>query len=171
MKEREFAVTPSRIALCLFAGIRPCVRFGEITKLKPESVRLDTGMIRIEPEVSKVRMPRNVTIQPIMQLKIAEEVANAVEISDIKRPVMLIWHGGEPLAAGKKMLGRLLDIFEPLRTRNRIRHEIQTNATLLDDAWCEIFKTYNIQVGVSVDDPNWANRDRIDWHSEHVFRR
>src|SRR5262249_39768938 len=25
-------------ALCLFAGIRPCVRFGEITKLKPESV-------------------------------------------------------------------------------------------------------------------------------------
>lgn len=51
-------------ALCLFAGIRPCVRFGEITKLKPESVRLDTGVIRIEPEVSKVRMPRNVTIQP-----------------------------------------------------------------------------------------------------------
>lgn len=51
-------------ALSLFAGIRPCVRFGEITKLKPESVRLDTGVIRIEPEVSKVRMPRNVTIQP-----------------------------------------------------------------------------------------------------------
>ena len=51
-------------ALSLFAGIRPDVRFGEIVKLQPESVRLDTGVIRIEPEVSKVRMPRNVTIQP-----------------------------------------------------------------------------------------------------------
>lgn len=51
-------------AICLFAGIRPCIRGGEIKKLKPESVRLDTGVIHIEPEVSKVRMKRNVTIQP-----------------------------------------------------------------------------------------------------------
>jgi site-specific recombinase XerD len=51
-------------AICLFAGIRPCVRFGEITKLQPESVRLDTDVIHIEPEVSKVRMKRLVTIQP-----------------------------------------------------------------------------------------------------------
>ena len=51
-------------ALCLFAGIRPCIRFGEIMKLRPASVRLDTGTIHIEPEVSKVRMKRLVTIQP-----------------------------------------------------------------------------------------------------------
>ena len=51
-------------ALCLFAGIRPCIRTGEIMKLKPEDIILDTGVIHIEPEVSKVRMKRNVTIQP-----------------------------------------------------------------------------------------------------------
>ncbi len=51
-------------ALCLFAGIRPCVRGGEILKLKAADVRLDTGVIHIEPEVSKVRMKRRVTIQP-----------------------------------------------------------------------------------------------------------
>ena len=51
-------------ALALFAGIRPCLRTGEIFKLKPTDVRLDTGVILIEPEVSKVRMKRNVTIQP-----------------------------------------------------------------------------------------------------------
>jgi tetratricopeptide (TPR) repeat protein len=51
-------------AICLFAGIRPCIRGGEIKKLKAESVRLDTRVIHIEPEVSKVRMKRNVTIQP-----------------------------------------------------------------------------------------------------------
>lgn len=51
-------------ALCLFAGIRPCLRTGEILKLRPERVRLDTGVIHLEPEISKVRMKRNVTIQP-----------------------------------------------------------------------------------------------------------
>lgn len=51
-------------ALCLFAGIRPCVRNGEITKLKPEDIHFDTGVIHVEPEVSKVRMKRHVTIQP-----------------------------------------------------------------------------------------------------------
>jgi site-specific recombinase XerC len=51
-------------AICLFAGIRPCVRFGEISKLQAHSVQLDTGVIHIEPEVSKVRMKRLVTIQP-----------------------------------------------------------------------------------------------------------
>jgi integrase len=51
-------------ALCLFAGIRPSLYCGEITKLRPEHVRLDTGVIHIEPEVSKVRMKRLVTIQP-----------------------------------------------------------------------------------------------------------
>ena len=52
------------IALCLFAGIRPDLYQGEISKLKPEHVRLDTGVITIEPDVSKVRMKRTVTIQP-----------------------------------------------------------------------------------------------------------
>jgi integrase len=51
-------------ALCLFAGIRPCLRTGEILRLKPEHIKLADGVIRIDGEVSKVREPRMVTIQP-----------------------------------------------------------------------------------------------------------
>jgi integrase len=51
-------------ALCLFAGIRPSMREGEIFRIKPQSINLDTGVIHIEPEVSKVRMKRHITIQP-----------------------------------------------------------------------------------------------------------
>jgi len=51
-------------ALCLFAGVRPCLRTGEILRLLPAHVRLDTGVILIEPEVSKVREKRTVAIQP-----------------------------------------------------------------------------------------------------------
>lgn len=51
-------------ALCLFAGIRPCLRTGEILRLKPEHVKLKEGIIRIDGEVSKVREPRTIKIQP-----------------------------------------------------------------------------------------------------------
>ena len=37
---------------------------GEILRLLPRHVRLDTGVIRIEPEVSKVKELRSVAIQP-----------------------------------------------------------------------------------------------------------
>jgi integrase len=51
-------------ALCLFAGIRPCPVWGEMSRLRAEHIRLDIGVIHIEPEVSKVRRKRLVTIQP-----------------------------------------------------------------------------------------------------------
>lgn len=51
-------------ALCLFAGIRPSTTNGEIVRLKPEMVNLETGVIHVTAEVSKVREPRRVTIQP-----------------------------------------------------------------------------------------------------------
>jgi integrase len=51
-------------ALCLFAGIRPGVPDGEISKLQPDAVDLNAGTIFVSAEVSKVREPRRVTIQP-----------------------------------------------------------------------------------------------------------
>jgi integrase len=51
-------------ALCLFAGIRPCLKSGEIFRLKPEHIRLDDGFIAIDGTVSKVGEPRKVIIQP-----------------------------------------------------------------------------------------------------------
>ncbi len=64
--EHQGALVPF-VALCLFAGIRPDHYQGEISKLEPKHVRLDTGVIMIEPEVSKVRMKRAVTIQPNLE--------------------------------------------------------------------------------------------------------
>ena len=55
-------------ALCLFAGLRPDIRTGEIGRLKKEHIRLDTGVILIEPEVSKVDEKRSIKIQPNLRL-------------------------------------------------------------------------------------------------------
>ena len=55
-------------ALCLFAGVRPDWLQGEIGKLQPEQIDLRTGVIRIEPNVSKVNEKRTIQIQPNLAL-------------------------------------------------------------------------------------------------------
>ena len=50
--ETHYPAAVPFFALCLFAGIRPCLRTGEILRLKPEHVKLDEGVIRIDGEVS-----------------------------------------------------------------------------------------------------------------------
>lgn len=56
-------------ALALFAGLRPSLEGGEIKRLAgdpklAERINLDLGVIKITPEISKVRCVRDVTIQP-----------------------------------------------------------------------------------------------------------
>ncbi len=51
-------------SLALFAGIRPDWKHGEMSKLKPKHIHMDTGVILIEPDVSKVNDKRAIKIQP-----------------------------------------------------------------------------------------------------------
>ncbi len=86
-------------------------------------------------------------------------------------PVEAVWHGGEPLAVGPRRLAALLEPFEPLRRAGRVRHKVQTGATLITDAWCELFERYEIGVGVSIDGPRQANRHRVDRAGRPLFDR
>ncbi|MCW3820348.1 radical SAM protein [Micromonospora sp. DR5-3] len=43
-----------------------------------------------------------------------------------------------------------------------MRHEIQTNATLINRRWCELFAAYEFDIGVSIDGPGVLNRNRLD---------
>lgn len=51
-------------ALCLFAGIRPGVPGGEITRITPSDINLKTGVIHLSAQISKVRETRRIVIQP-----------------------------------------------------------------------------------------------------------
>ena len=61
--EGHYPAAVPYFALCLFAGIRPCLRTGEILRLKVDHVKLESAAIRITAEVSKIREPRTVIIQ------------------------------------------------------------------------------------------------------------
>ena len=65
------------------------------------------------------------------------------------------WHAGEPLvlpvAFYEEAFGAVADVVAGLGCV--VRHSIQTNATLIDEAWCEFFARHGVRVGVSVDGP------------------
>jgi hypothetical protein len=58
---------------------------------------------------------------------------------------------GEPLVAGKAFYERVSDLVE-LHNINKIRvtKAIQTNATLIDEKWCELFRRNSFHLGVRI---------------------
>ncbi|MGH3621253.1 MAG: cyclophane-forming radical SAM peptide maturase AmcB [Sciscionella sp.] len=86
-------------------------------------------------------------------------------------PIEVVWHGGEPLAIGPARFAELVEPFEPLRQAGRIQHKVQTGATLITDAWCELFERYEMGVGVSIDGPRAANQHRVDRAGCPMFDR
>ncbi|MBT8225430.1 MAG: radical SAM protein [Dactylosporangium sp.] len=67
----------------------------------------------------------------------------------------IVWHGGEPLAAGRPALAALMEPF------GDVEHQVQTNATLINDDWCRFFSARRMRVSVSVDGPEECNDHRV----------
>ncbi|MCM0673894.1 radical SAM protein [Micromonospora phytophila] len=91
-----------------------------------------------------------------MSVSVAEAVAASVNPWAAAGRFSVVWHGGEPLAAGREHLAALLAPFGP-----EVEHHVQTNATLVDDAWCAFFAEHGVRVSVSVDGPRERNGERV----------
>ncbi|MFF0579916.1 cyclophane-forming radical SAM peptide maturase AmcB [Streptosporangium saharense] len=107
-----------------------------------------------------------------MSPKVAQAVADsAAELSDPNHPVEVVWHGGEPMALGLRKFRALLAPFERLRNAGQVQHCVQTNATLINDEWCDLLVHHQIRVGVSIDGPAALNAQRIDLRGRPAFDR
>ena len=74
------------------------------------------------------------------------------------KEISFVWHAGEPLAVPLHFYEDLFEIIhKEIPDTTQINHHIQTNATLLDDRWCEFIVKHAIRVGVSVDGPKELN--------------
>ncbi len=85
-----------------------------------------------------------------------------------------VLHGGEPLIAGKKFITKFVDYTkkEFSGTKTKVIVGLQTNGTLIDDEWCELFKNYNINVGISIDGIKEDNdKNRVDRKGNGTFDR
>jgi uncharacterized protein len=68
--------------------------------------------------------------------------------------MIVLWHAGEPLAAPISFYREAFATIERLRPASVIvKHSFQTNATLINDAWCRFFLEHDVGIGVSIDGP------------------
>ncbi|MFQ5682453.1 MAG: anaerobic sulfatase maturase [Candidatus Binatia bacterium] len=64
------------------------------------------------------------------------------------------WHGGEPTILGLDYFRKIVSFQRKHRPSDRrITNGIQTNGTLLDEAWCRFFAEEGFFVGLSLDGP------------------
>ena len=73
--------------------------------------------------------------------------------SQTQPQVMFTWHGGETLLRPISFYKKALELQKKYARGRTIDNSIQTNGTLLTDAWCEFFKENNFLVGISIDGP------------------
>jgi uncharacterized protein len=93
---------------------------------------------------SKFRMSDDVLEQYIRQL-IESHQTDSVNIA---------WQGGEPTLMGLDFFRRTMTLIEKYRRPGMSTlHTVQTNGTLLDDAWAAFFKEHGFLIGISIDGP------------------
>jgi uncharacterized protein len=130
-----------------FAGMRGIATVPSYVVMQPTTLcNLDCSYCYLPFRADDRKMP----------VSVAAAVAGPVNEWARSGRFSVVWHGGEPLAAGREHLAALLAPFD-----DQVEHHVQTNATLIDDAWCEFFATHQMRVSVSVDGPRERNGDRV----------
>ena len=120
----------------------------ELLVIQPTSLcNLDCAYCYVPDRQNASRLP----------IPVLESLLRAVSSSRIARgdrALKILWHAGEPLAAGIDFYRAAVDATDRLMGDGwRVRHSIQTNGTLITDEWCEFFRANGVSIGVSIDGP------------------
>lgn len=85
----------------------------------------------------------------------------------------VLFHGGEPTMARSLIFDLVPEIDRRAKAEGKdVVFSVQTNGTLLDDEWCELFQRYQFSVGVSLDGDAGANdRFRINHSGRGTYEK
>ena len=76
-----------------------------------------------------------------------------IAVHGLHAEIEFAWHGGEPTLAGAAFFEKALGFQAQYDKGRIIRNTMQTNATLLNDELCRMFKANGFLLGVSIDGP------------------
>lgn len=88
-----------------------------------------------------------------MSIELMETIIKRVAESSFRNILFLI-HGGEPTSINLDLLKTFIELQNQyIGKTKKVENFIQTNGTLLSSNLVEVFKKYNISVGISLDGP------------------
>jgi len=89
-----------------------------------------------------------------MPVATAAQAARRLHEDGLAGPELtVVWHAGEPLLMPPAFYDDAIAAIAQALPGTRVQHALQTNAMLIDEAWCALFERHAIAVGVSVDGP------------------
>lgn len=100
-------------------------------------------------------------------IRLLERIKEHYGVCTTPEPVVLSFHGGEPLFAGtdffRFFIQKAKEILLPAGIHPNFT--IQTNATLIDEEWCEIFYENVFDIGISLDGKKEINDIHRVYHN------
>jgi len=84
----------------------------------------------------------------------------------------ILWHAGEPLTVGIDFYETAVKVVRKFKpAKKNLTMVVQTNGTLVNDAWCKFFVRNNINVGISLDGPEFIHDyNRKNWAGGGSFK-
>lgn len=106
---------------------------------------------------SNEEKPKDVMSNELIEMTIEKYILFKKETGHTNEPLVLVWHGGEPLTAGIEKFKDILSIEEKLKVKYgaEFMNSVQTNGTLINDDFATFFKANNFIVGFSLDGPKF----------------
>ena len=119
---------------------------------------MDTVVVQPTPfcniNCSYCYLPQRSVTSVMEQATIANLFAKIFASGWTRDGLTVIWHAGEPLVVPIAFYETAFTAIEALRPASlQLRHSIQTNGMLITPAWCDLFKKWDVGVGVSIDGP------------------
>lgn len=89
----------------------------------------------------------------LMTVETLERFIQQYMEAQTQQDVLFIWHGGEPMLRSIDFYRKAVSLQGVYARGRHVDNCIQTNGTLIDDAWCRFLKEHHWLVGVSIDGP------------------
>ena len=105
-----------------------------------------------------------------------QSIKRLLEDGLVGETLSVIWHAGEPLALPISFYEAAFEEVRKMLDKDcKVFHSIQTNGTLINKAWCKLFREHHVCVGVSVDGPatmhDGHRRTRLGKPTHHLTLR
>jgi uncharacterized protein len=101
-----------------------------------------------------------------------------IDLGLLADQLVVVWHSGEPLtlpvAYYQEAIETIQECLSEKQPNIKVMFDFQTNATLINESWCDFFEKYSavINLGVSCDGPSlFHDAFRIDWKGRETFNR
>ncbi len=84
--------------------------------------------------------------------------------------ISFAWQGGEPTLLGVDYFRKVVELQRKYAPGRTIHNALQTNGTLIDDAWAEFFAANKFLIGLSIDGPRLLHdKYRVDKKQQPSF--